>query len=445
MPLYGPITTLFGVGLEVYFQRKEVQGTLPGGPLLVVANHPNGIMDPALLGHIFRRRLRFLGKEPLFRMPVISLLVKGTGTLPVYRTKDGADTSANEEMFRAVYQSLDEGEAICLFPEGISHNEPNLQPLKTGAARMAFGAEHDVRSKSGRELQLKIVPVGIVYQDKRRFRSSVSISVGEPISLDNYKDLYDDNEREAVQKLTQDIDVAIREQTLNLDAWSDMPLLHLAERIWDEGLDPKGHDEDIRLRQLSMAFYELQQHQPERARGIQNKVASFYERMQKLGLNAADLDTEPKISKVLRFSAYNLIALVLGTPIALLGTLFFALPYGAIRLIAGRRKERDLVATVALFAGALIFPTWTFLMAAAASFYLPLAWVLPMLFWMPLCGLYANRFFRRRRESLREIQLFFTFSLSKRLRKHIAEERAELATDMNELEVLVRQQRGEFY
>ena len=71
-------------------------------------------------------------------------MLKAAGAIPVYRRHDqGVDTSRNAETFEAVDRAFADGEAICIFPEGISHSTGRLEPLRTGAARMAIGAERD--------------------------------------------------------------------------------------------------------------------------------------------------------------------------------------------------------------------------------------------------------------------------------------------------------------
>ena len=81
----------------------------------------------------------------------------------------GEDVSKNQETFSLVREMLKKGGAIAIFPEGISHNETKLQPLKTGAARIALGTV-SVGTRSA-SLNLKIVPVGLFYTSKTTFRS----------------------------------------------------------------------------------------------------------------------------------------------------------------------------------------------------------------------------------------------------------------------------------
>ena len=74
---------------------------------------------------------------------------------------------------------------VAVFPEGISHDETTLQPLKTGAARIALEAVAD-----GGAEDLATVAVGLVYDAKARFRSRALVRVGEPVAVTKWAEDY---------------------------------------------------------------------------------------------------------------------------------------------------------------------------------------------------------------------------------------------------------------
>jgi hypothetical protein len=86
------------------------------------------------------------------------------------------DVAGNFATFARCHEALRAGINIALFPEGMSHNERYRLPLKTGAARIVLEAE--VRHGP---LRIRIVPVGLNYEAKDRFRSRVRVHVGHPI------------------------------------------------------------------------------------------------------------------------------------------------------------------------------------------------------------------------------------------------------------------------
>ncbi len=110
-----------------------------------------------------------------------------------------------------------------MFPEGELSEGPSLLPMKTGAARIALGAAFDVGVDG-----IAIVPVGLVYEDKGRFRSRTTVEVGPAIDVDRYADHYRTDPRDAVRRLTEDIGASLRTVTLNAESWDDLELVNRA-------------------------------------------------------------------------------------------------------------------------------------------------------------------------------------------------------------------------
>lgn len=157
---------------EIHVEGAERLAAAASGPALVIANHVNNLVDPLLLLAFLPRAPRFLAKSTLFSHPVVAPLVRGLRSIPVYRAQDREDVSRNARTFERCCAALRAGSAIAMFPEGRSHNEPRALPLKTGAARIALAA-----GAPG----LRIVPIGLSYERKFKFRSRVLVRVGAPI------------------------------------------------------------------------------------------------------------------------------------------------------------------------------------------------------------------------------------------------------------------------
>ena len=92
--------------VRLFYHRVDVVGlerVPPSGPLVIVANHQNALIDPLILIATLPRILRPLAKAPLFRMPILALFLRLAGALPVHRRADpGSDPGQNVVMFRAV-------------------------------------------------------------------------------------------------------------------------------------------------------------------------------------------------------------------------------------------------------------------------------------------------------------------------------------------------------
>lgn len=381
------IHAIFGLALDLFFRRRALGGKIPQtGPLIVVANHPNGIIDPVLVTRLSRRPLRFLAKEPLFRMPVLGAVVRIARALPIYRAKDGHDTAGNSGTFAAVFDALAAGDAICLFPEGISHDESELQPLKTGAARMALGAE----AANGFSLGVRIVPVGLIYTGKHTFRGQVASDIGAPIVVSEYQAAYAEQPRAAVLALTADIDKALRKVTVNLSDWADLPLVELCAQLWAEpGDDPAT---------LARLLADGARHLRGRAalEGFRARLEAFGARLDAVGLSADALETRYNVGSVCRFVVRVTLSTVLGLPAALLGAAAYFVPYQTTRLIAARlRPEREMLSSVKLLTAMVLFPSWQIALSITAGLcWGPLALAASLL--LPLPGIYTHRFLDHR-------------------------------------------------
>ena len=200
------IHAAISIALRLFFRRIEtvnVEKVPKSDPIIFVLNHPNGLVDPALVFVSLPRRVSFLAKSTLFTIPIGGAIIRALEALPVYRRVDADDDmSKNAETFRTARELLAQNRCIAIFPEGISHDETKLKPIKTGTARIALGAlgvreEEEKRRKGEKEketeiqklktkdqnlskkIDLKIMAVGLFYTSKTAFRSEVLIRYGD--------------------------------------------------------------------------------------------------------------------------------------------------------------------------------------------------------------------------------------------------------------------------
>ena len=283
------------LALRIYFRRVEIVGVenVPADkPVIFVLNHPNALVDPVFLLCLAPRRVSFLAKAPLFRMPVIGSLVRALDSLPAYRQQDaGEDVTRNRETFEAAWKLLSRGGTIGICPEGVSHNEPRLKPLKTGAARIALGA-----ASSGGQLDVKIVPVGLYYTEKTTFRSSALLRFGEPINVEPVE-LQPDGAppREAVHALRKQIEEALRDVILHAEHDEALALVDRVEQIFSAD-ELSEHDEEqslarsLQVRQRLLEGYGiLRTHSPKRIAAIDVRVNRLHSELQQAGIDPFDL------------------------------------------------------------------------------------------------------------------------------------------------------------
>ena len=395
--------------LRLYFRRVEVVGAdriPPQGPIVVVANHVNGLLDPMFVFGPLAIPARMLGKSTLWRIPVIAQLADLAGGIPVYRRMDkGVDPARNVEAFAAAHAVLARGDALAIFPEGISHDEPRLQPLKTGAARIVLEAER----KHG-PLGVRIVPVGLVFEGREKFRSRALVVVGEPI--DPAPELAMADEIAAVRALTARIAAAIESVTLNYASWEEARLVELGADLLERESDAAGRRprlvrEFALRRALLAALGRLRaSHAGEVAEAVE--AARSYERL----LRAARLTDEQVKATVpwrLALGLFSLAAarLLLTAPVAIVGTALNVVPWMLVHAISKLfRDEPNQISTYRLFPGIALYPATWIGESIAAARELGAAAGVAVGVVAPFAGWVALRWHERRRILWRETRAF---------------------------------------
>ncbi len=236
-PVLYPVLRIMGHTILRTFLRKiavHVEHPVPlEGPTIFASNHPNGLLDPLSVGFITRRPVHFLAKSGIFAVPVWGWFLRRCGVLPVRRRMDNpTDMSENDRTFEACYQVLADGGAIGIFPEGVSHVNPELKKLKTGAARIALEAEERYDFRLG----VRLVPVGLTFPERSRFRSTLGIQVGKPISLEVYHERYSKEPQEVVREVTDLLEETMKTQMLHLDHLELASLLADVDAVYREDL-----------------------------------------------------------------------------------------------------------------------------------------------------------------------------------------------------------------
>ncbi len=210
--VYAVLRVVGWLAVRAFYRRITVGGlehVPPHGPLVVVANHRNGLVDSLLLAAIIRRRLGIVAKASVLATPVLGPVLRLAGALPVHRRQDGGDTAANAETFSAAIERLRDGGAILIFPEGTSQSDSVLLPLRTGAARMLLAAEASV----GGALDVTLLPVGMAYDRPETFGvGAVTVTVGAPIETRLARERFATEPERAVRRLTDATAWALREQ-----------------------------------------------------------------------------------------------------------------------------------------------------------------------------------------------------------------------------------------
>lgn len=420
--------------VRFYYPRIEVSGAgeIPKeGPVLLVANHPNSLLDPVLLGIAARRPVRLLAKAPLFEMVGLGAVMRAFGMIPAHRGSDSrsrAEIMKNLASLEQAAKALGDhgGSVVGVFPEGKSHDDVQVAMVRSGAARLAMQAV--AAGVKG----LRIVPVGLNYERKDRFRSAVWIHVGEAIDAGAWLAQHE-NERAAVRALTPEIDRRMKAVAIHLEDAAWAPVLEEVEGLLPaaRGLNPVGL---LQLRrQVAEAINYFHAHDLARAQSVAASVEAWAQARRASGLPAdARFFRQPLALRMVGLAG-DAIKLVTVMALAIPGLLHHLIPHGITRWWAARFDQpgKMTVALNRMLVGLVVHVGWAALVwVAMIRVFQPwVAW--GWLVMVPFTGLAAIWMIRRLRVVVpiwwAEVQLVLQRDKVNRLRDQRAEVVAKLA------------------
>ncbi len=404
--------------LRLFFRQIETVNAsdVPyKGALIFVMNHPNGLVDPSLVFVALPRKISFLAKSTLFKIPVLTFLLRLVETLPVYRRIDSADVSKNSLTFEACHDLLQKEGAIALFPEGVSHNSPKLLPIKTGAARIALGTLSGIAGDA--DFELRIVPVGLYYTNKTTFRSEALLHFGESFVVEHPVLGTDgDLKREDVNALTEKIEKSLLEVTINAETQAQIDDAGVAANLFFSVSETLDFDDTITERfEFVRTYLDEKEDVSDEHKSLTEQVSFYKEKLRELGLEPENLAlaSRPTMYVVRRFILRGLLLLSL-SPFALLGSILHFPAYQISKFLASRYTHHgvdDIISTVKIIAGLVLIPL-TWFIAAGLLFYftrslLSLA-VIPCSFLLGYISLRSWEEYAEMRGWLKAVWLFFT-------------------------------------
>ena len=349
------VISLVRLVANTFFRRIDVVGAenVPEqGPLILAGNHPNALMDGWLLtAKCGRWPLHFLANAKLWDYSMLAPLLNASGAVPVYRREEHDGKVDNQSAFKKLYEVLESGDCIGIFPEGISHVESQLVKLKTGAARVALSAA--ARGNT----QVKIIPCGLNYIHRHRFRSQVLIEFGQPIVMDDqWISAFRQDEQDAVVKLTEHLAGALRNVTLNAPDWRTLRFIQTTRRLYKPASARLGPGEYVELSRRFVDSYLAAIDDPE-LQSFREAVENYQARLDMLGLKDYQLRADVTLGYAFKKVMLRGLTMLALLPLAIPGALVH-LPVGWIAASVGERfsYEMDDVATLKVFAAILLLP-----------------------------------------------------------------------------------------
>lgn len=248
-------------------------------------------------------------------------------------------------MFDFVHAALAKGNCLGIFPEGGSHDNTHLLPLKAGIAAIAFGCMEKY------SVNVPIVPVGLNYYRGHRFRGRVVVEFGAPKAID--KEMYStfkNNKREGYTQLLTQIEESMRGVLVTAPDYKELQLLAAARRLYQDPTKVTSikSKQDL-ARRFSMGFSILRKQRkatgkgykemPEDIQDVAAKLTEYLAVLHKWGLRDYQVSTldEPNPAHHYHTFFHALMVMLLAS----IPTLFLNLPVGVLVGIVARREAKE--------------------------------------------------------------------------------------------------------
>jgi MFS family permease len=445
-------------------------------PTLLIANHPNALIDAVLVYSTARQNLRAVGKSTLWNTPVLRPLLKLAGAVPVLRKQDAgealhaqaAKVDSNEDAIIEVARALSR-DSFVIYPEGISHDEPNIQAFKTGGARMLLLAARLTAERARREkpvampdLELSVTveevpidfrdlgfqPVGLMFDEITKFRSRAVVHYGRRVTL---REIFNEDELkqielsgpvpELVRHLTERMGSELRDLIPEApDKQTLVDIRRMAALMLEPMRRPKFGDRyrwEVLIKNLLASDQIIPREERER---LVRQVREYFVQLDAMGTPddvVRDFGGDPKhfFQRAVRNNALFWGLCLLSSPMILLGYLMYAWVVRLVEFLANRMTPYVVEVATYKFLGAIIFfsvSTLIYVVNIAAYFFRlgkPGIGLVAAVCVPPLAGLAALAAREKFMNRWRELWILVSPSRRQTVAK-MAEQRYRLVDDM---------------
>lgn len=399
--LYRFLKILIGIAIRLYYRRIKVtnQGSLnQKGPKIIISNHPNTLLDAWIVGSLCNEPIYYMAKGTFFNSPLRTKLLMSLGMIPINRSVDSKTQGvSNQDSFEMCYQLLEKGKTLLIFPEGNSFSERSLRLLKSGAARIALQTE----LRNNGNLGLKIIPVGLIYLQPEKFRSSVLAHVGNAIDPLPYLEKFKSNSRAGATALTEEFTKSMRELLVDSKSKEEETLsdqiISILSSNYLKSNPESGLNKDVSyLKEINLRINQISRKDPERFKEIEQLSTQLVWQIDNYQIKSDFLDRNFRFGMFMRQLLQSIFALILGLPLFLFGIIHNAFPYYFTDLTLPKIvQDIEYYAPVSILMGLVLYPLNYVGFILLVNQFIGLHWWQELIYFaiMPLMGLFAYYFY----------------------------------------------------
>lgn len=434
--LYRILKFFISIGIRLFYSEVKIKNykNLPKeGPLIVILNHPNTLMDAWVIAMICKQPIYFMAKATLFKTKFRLRILKSLNLIPINRQGEGIiEGVQNDDSLEACYNILSQGKTLMIFPEGTSYQEKVLRKLKTGTARIALEAE----KRSGGKLGLKVVAVGLNYSQPEKFRSKILIDIDKPRLVVDYLEEYKTNSRSAAQKLTSQFRTRLENVLLTTETKEEEELIESIYNVLNTKYAPNSEKGDRGVqgavknkKVLKDRIDEIKIMTPWLIPEIHIKVRAIQWKLDKLHVRTDFLDRKFRSLLFVRQLFVTLFFTLIGLPFFIFGIIHNALQYFITDWIIPKLStDVEYYAPFAVFLGIFFYPLFYALFLVMGYYAFDLTWIglTIYLILMPLSGFFAYWFVRYMKHISYKWQYIFLLVERKEILKELQQEKFKL-------------------
>lgn len=355
--VYKVINFIIGSALRIYYRKIEIINAAnleTKGPSIIIANHPNTLMDALIIAYTSKQPIYFLAKATLFNSKWKLWLLQKMYMIPINRAGESkVEGINNSNSFDACFKKLEEGKRILIFPEGSSFKERVLRKLKTGAARISLELEHKHQGTLG----IQIIPIGINYSDPERFQSKVLVSVGRPIMAKDYIADFEKDFIAASRNLTHIFREQLELLLITSHDQLDDKLFDVLREILSSKYLYKDKDNFDFLKELKIALSKIRVSDPNKYQYLMKLAYEIKWKSEKLAIKADFIDRRFRSIMFIRQMLFSIIGLFIAFPVFIYGFFHNGLQYKMTDWLTPKiTKEIEYYAPLAVLFGLILYP-----------------------------------------------------------------------------------------